>query len=45
MEQDGIANDPEILRQLVRNNRRNIGVYCSVDRPGIVRTGDAMRPI
>jgi uncharacterized protein YcbX len=43
LEQDGIANDPEILRQLVRNNRRNIGVYCTVDRPGIVSAGDAMR--
>lgn len=41
--QDGFASDPEILRQLVRNNQRNIGVYCTVDRPGVVRVGDAMR--
>lgn len=41
--QDGFENDPEILRELVRNNRRNIGVYCSVDRPGVVRHGDRMR--
>ena len=43
MAQDGIADDPEILRQLVRNNQRNIGVYCTVDRPGTVGIGDVMR--
>ncbi len=43
--QDGFENDPEILRQLVRNNRHNIGVYCSVDRPGRVAAGDPVRLI
>lgn len=43
--QDGFDNDPEILRNLVRHNGRNIGVYCTVDRPGPVRLGDAMRLI
>lgn len=37
--QDGFDEDPEILRQLVRNNQRNIGVYCRVDRPGSVALG------
>lgn len=41
--QDGIDDDPRILRELVRNNGRNIGVYCQVDRPGRVGIGDTMR--
>jgi uncharacterized protein YcbX len=41
--QNGFDADAEILRQLVRNNQRNIGVYCTVDRPGTIRRGDAMR--
>jgi uncharacterized protein YcbX len=41
--QDGFDEDPEILRQLVRNNQRNIGVYCSVDRPGSVALGASVR--
>lgn len=41
--QDDFANDPEILRSLVRHNARNIGVYCTVDRPGRVEPGAPMR--
>lgn len=41
--QDGFDHDPGILRTLVRHNGHNIGVYCTVDRPGRVREGDAMR--
>lgn len=41
--QDGFANDPDILRTLVRKNAHNLGVYCTVTRPGTVRMGDAMR--
>jgi uncharacterized protein YcbX len=41
--QDGFGEDPEILRQLVRNNQRNIGVYCTVDRPGSIALGAAMQ--
>jgi len=41
--QDGFDNDPGILRTLVRSNGHNIGVYCTVDRPGRVREGDALR--
>lgn len=41
--QEGIVSDPEILRTLVRKNAHNIGVYCTVIRPGVVRIGDTMR--
>lgn len=41
--QDGLDNDPSILRELVRNNSRNIGVYCHIDRPGQIGIGDTMR--
>ena len=41
--QEGIDDDPVILRTLVKNNAHNLGVYCSVTRPGTVRPGDAMR--
>ena len=41
--QDGFDDDPAILRQIVRRNQRNMGVYCTVDRPGRVAPGDEMR--
>lgn len=41
--QEGFDNDPNILRTLVKKNAHNLGVYCEVTRPGIVRAGDAMR--
>ncbi|MDX8516265.1 MOSC domain-containing protein [Mesorhizobium captivum] len=41
--QDGFDNDPGILRNLVRYNAHNIGVYCTVDRPARVETGAPMR--
>lgn len=34
--QEGIDDDPGILRTLVRHNAHNLGVYCTVDRPGEV---------
>ncbi|RVA41626.1 MOSC domain-containing protein, partial [Mesorhizobium sp. M7A.F.Ca.CA.004.10.1.1] len=40
---DGFDHDPAILRNLVRHNAHNLGVYCTVDRPARVETGDAMR--
>lgn len=43
--QEGFGFDPEILRSLVRNNGHNIGVYCTVDRPGRIFPGDALRLI
>lgn len=41
--QDGFDNDPGILRNLVRHNAHNIGVYCTVDRPARVEIGAPMR--
>ncbi|MDQ6437768.1 MOSC domain-containing protein [Mesorhizobium sp. LHD-90] len=41
--QDGFDNDPNILRNLVRHNAHNMGVYCTVDRPARVPLGAPMR--
>ncbi|RWC91369.1 MAG: MOSC domain-containing protein [Mesorhizobium sp.] len=41
--QDGFDNDPGILRNLVRYNAHNLGVYCTVDKPGRVDIGAPMR--
>ncbi|MCB1465398.1 MAG: MOSC domain-containing protein [Nitratireductor sp.] len=43
--QEGLGHDPQILRQLVRHNAHNIGVYCTVEKPGRVVRGDGMRLI
>ena len=40
--QDGFDNDPGILRNLVRHNAHNLGVYCTVDRPARVGIGAPM---
>ncbi|TPN17899.1 MOSC domain-containing protein [Mesorhizobium sp. B2-3-3] len=41
--QDGFDNDPGILRNLVRHNAHNFGVYCTVDRPASIEVGATMR--
>jgi len=41
--QDGFDNDPGILRNLVRHNAHNLGVYCTVDQPARVEIGAPMR--
>ena len=41
--QDGFDTDPGILRNLVRHNAHNLGVYCTVDRPARVGIGAPMR--
>ncbi|TIS58490.1 MAG: MOSC domain-containing protein [Mesorhizobium sp.] len=41
--QGGFENDPAILRNLVRHNAHNLGVYCTVDRPAHVEVGEMMR--
>ncbi|MGX8011347.1 MOSC domain-containing protein [Mesorhizobium sp. ORM8.1] len=41
--QDGFDNDPGILRNVVRHNDHNLGVYCTVDRPARVEIGAPMR--
>ncbi|MDO9418643.1 MOSC domain-containing protein [Pararhizobium sp.] len=38
--QPGIDEDPEILRNILRHNRRNLGVYGAIDRAGPVKIGD-----
>lgn len=40
--QEGIRHDPEVLRQLVRHNAHNIGVYCTVETPGRIAEGDML---
>lgn len=37
--QPGIEEDPEILRNIVRRNRRTLGVYCQVETPGVIAAG------
>ncbi|TIW40861.1 MAG: MOSC domain-containing protein, partial [Mesorhizobium sp.] len=41
--QDGFDADPGILRNLVRHNAHNLGVYCTVDRPARIEVGATMR--
>ena len=41
--QEGIEEDPDILRTLVKKNAHNLGVYCAVTRTGTVRVGDRLR--
>lgn len=40
--QPGIAEDPEILRNIVRHNKRNLGIYCDVTHVGEINLGDAV---
>jgi uncharacterized protein len=38
--QPGVDEDPEILRKILLHNKRNLGLYCSIDGAGIVQVGD-----
>lgn len=38
--QPGVEEKPEILRGILRHNQRNLGVYCNIEMPGVVRIGD-----
>jgi len=40
--QPGLAHDPQILRNIVRHNAHNLGIYCAVERPGVVGAGDTV---
>ena len=39
---DDLPHDPDILRQLVRGNFRNLGVYCAPAISGAVQAGDTV---
>ena len=43
LSQQGLPEDPGILRNIVRHNAHNLGIYCTVARPGRVAVGDAVR--
>lgn len=38
--QSGLNEDPEILRNILRYNKRHLGIYCAVDSVGDIRVGD-----
>jgi MOSC domain-containing protein len=38
--QPGIEENPEILRDILRNNKRHLGIYCSIDLGGQIELGD-----
>jgi len=40
IEQPGVADDPDILRTILRHNKRHFGINCAVDRFGSVQEGD-----
>ena len=42
---NGLPNDPEILRAANRHNNGNVGVYATVETPGMVRVGDVVEAI
>ena len=40
--QPGLEEDPEILRSILRHNRRNLGIYCSIDGAGTLQLDDEL---
>jgi uncharacterized protein YcbX len=40
--QPGLPEDPEILRGILRHNRRNLGIYADVATPGTISVGDGV---
>ena len=40
--QPGLAEDPEILRNILRHNKRNFGIYCSIGGTGTIQLGDEL---
>jgi uncharacterized protein YcbX len=37
-----LAKDPSVMRELVKHNDGNLGVYCNVIQPGEVSLGDTL---
>lgn len=40
--QPGLDDDPEILRSILRHNKRDLGIYCSIDKIGTLQVGDEL---
>ena len=40
--QPGLDEDPEILRSILRHNKRTLGLYCSIESTGTIRLGDEL---
>lgn len=40
--QEGLDNDPEILRNVMKFGSRNMGVYCAPIATGLLKVGDAV---
>jgi uncharacterized protein YcbX len=40
--QPGLDEDPEILRNILRHNRRHFGIHCSIEGSGTIRLGDEL---
>jgi uncharacterized protein YcbX len=40
-----LPKDPQVMRALVKENGGDLGVYASIEEPGIVRPGDAVEVI
>lgn len=42
LSQPGLEEDPELLRNILRHNRRHLGIYCAIETPGVIRIGDGV---
>jgi uncharacterized protein YcbX len=42
--QPGLAEDPEVRAELIRNRNAKLGVYARVTTPGPIAAGDAVQP-
>ena len=38
--QPGIPENADVLRTILRQNKRNLGIYCRIDSPGTICVGD-----
>ncbi|WP_320202672.1 MOSC domain-containing protein [Agrobacterium rosae] len=43
--QTGVSENPDILRTVLRQNRRNFGIYGSIETSGVVTVGDSVHLI